>query len=195
MRSHCTPAAAIARRRAACAFAPGRQFARTSHVPQALNVRALVMDSSADTLDLLRHYLEHHGFDVETCNLARLRSEGKDLVAAVVDARPDVVIFDIALPYEQNWRVCSTLQADPRVTAPFVLTTTNRAAVERLTDARDVVEILGKPYDLDQFARAVRHAVGLPVGDEPHGDHSRSGVDRRAGDRRHGERRQTAAKE
>jgi DNA-binding response OmpR family regulator len=129
-------------------------------VADALRIRALVLNSSADTLDLLRHYLEVNGFEVETCNLARLRQEGADVAEAVVYANPDVVVFDVALPYETNWEICSALRRDPRVTMPFVITTTNRAAVERLTDdASGVIEILGKPYDLGDLAEAVRNAV------------------------------------
>jgi DNA-binding response OmpR family regulator len=162
-------------------------------VADTLPIRALVMDSSADTLDLLRQYLEFRGFEVETCNLARLRNDGVDVAETIVRARPDVVIFDIALPYEVNWEFCSTLRQDPRVHIPFVLTTTNRTAVERLTGARDVIEILGKPYDLEQFARAVHAAVrGGRDAAPPDGTGSaavRGDGDRRTGDRRREERR------
>jgi CheY-like chemotaxis protein len=170
----------------------GPFFAHQADVAEPSPIRALIMDSSADTLELLRQYLEFHGFEVETCNLARLRHEDADVAEAIVRARPDVVVFDIALPYETNWAMCSSLRRDPRVTVPFVLTTTNRAVVERLTGARDVIEILGKPYDLEQFAQAVVAAVRN--GQEPSAaggsrDEARGGADRRVGDRRRNNRR------
>jgi CheY-like chemotaxis protein len=161
-------------------------------VGEAKPVRALVMDSSADTLDLLRQYLEFHGFAVETCNLGRLRREGVDVADTVARVHPDVVVFDIALPYDVNWEMCSALQQDPRIDAPFVLTTTNRAAVERLTGARGVIEILGKPYDLEHLAEAVRAAVAAgdkAAGDAPPRSNARRGIDRRDRDRRREERR------
>jgi len=161
-------------------------------VAEAQPVRALVMNNSADTLDLLRHYLEFQGFAVETCNLGRLRREGIDVADTVADMHPDVVVFDIALPYDVNWEICAALQQDPRIDAPFVLTTTNRAAVERLTGAREGIEILGKPYDLEHVAEAVRAAVAsrdkTPGGAQPR-TNMRRGIDRRDRDRRREERR------
>jgi DNA-binding response OmpR family regulator len=179
-----------------CRSPLGHDLLQSNVVAEPIPIRALVMDSSVDTLDLLRQYLEFRGFEVETCDLARLRHDGADAAATIARARPDVVVFDIALPYEENWKLCASLRQDPRVSVPFVLTTTNRGAVERLTGARDVIEILGKPYDLEQFAEAVHSAVrasdDTQTAGEPRGD-TRRGVDRRIGERRREDRRRGPA--
>jgi hypothetical protein len=41
----------------------------------------------------------------------------------------------------------------------FVLTTTNKPALEKLVGETDALEIIGKPYDLRQVVAAVRTAL------------------------------------
>jgi hypothetical protein len=50
----------------------------------------------------------------------------------------------------------------------FVLTTTNKAVLEGITDSAelaDIHELIGKPYDLGQITQAVRSAVEAPSPD------------------------------
>lgn len=73
---------------------------------------------------------------------------------------PKVVVYDIAPPYEANFKLFQHLRAMPTVAGrQFVVTTTNKAQVEKLV-GRDyrVYEIIGKPTDLDQIVRAVKEA-------------------------------------
>ena len=42
---------------------------------------------------------------------------------------------------------------------PFVITTTNKPALDKLVGETEALEIIGKPYDLAQVVDAVRAAL------------------------------------
>jgi len=50
--------------------------------------------------------------------------------------------------------------AQPVQQCRFVLTTTNKPALDQLVGETEAIEIIGKPYDLDQVVAAVRSALG-----------------------------------
>ena len=72
---------------------------------------------------------------------------------------PRAVLWDIAIPYEANWaffqRVAASEAAQGRA---FVLTTTNKTALERLVGPTPVHEVVGKPFDIEVLAQVLRHA-------------------------------------
>ena len=146
--------------------------------------RVLVFDASPDTSDMLVEYFEYHGWTATAVNAHAVRRGDVDGAEIVQVHRPDAIVFDIALPYEEYWDVCRKLRADPRVRCPIVMTTTNVAALHRLTGAHEAaIEIVGKPYDLELLRAALSVAIGQRVPATTH-DVERRMFDRRAGDRR-----------
>lgn len=123
-----------------------------------------VFNTSEDTIEMLRHLFEHEGFVVVTAFTHALRDGKTDLEALMRQHQPTVVVYDIALPYEQNWRLFQHIRSSPAcVGVPFVLTTTNTAQVQRVASADEPIhEIVGKPYDLEQLVNAVKGAVARP---------------------------------
>jgi CheY-like chemotaxis protein len=147
-----------------------------------------VLDNSSDILELLTTDLQCRGCTVTTGSVSAIRHGEIDGPHAIEAAAPDVIVFDVALPYEANWQIAMTLQSDPRVRVPFVLTTTNATAVRRLI-GRDLIELVGKPYDLDTLYDVILRSVypetaadGTPSHDQS--SNRRSGVDRRTTVRR-----------
>lgn len=119
-----------------------------------------VFNTSEDTTDMLRVLLENAGFIVVTALTHALRDGKTDLEALMRQYRPTIIVYDVALPYEQNWRLLEHIRNSPACAAVrFVVTTTNAMHVRQFVGAEDILEIVGKPYDLGVLVRAVRNAA------------------------------------
>lgn len=120
-----------------------------------------VINGLQDTIDMLRFVLEDAGFRVVDTQARDVRRGQVDLAEFVQRHDAAVVLYDIAIPYDENWRALQERRAAPALaTTPFVVTTTNQRALEGVVGPTDAVEIIGKPYDLHRIVEAVRRAAG-----------------------------------
>jgi DNA-binding NarL/FixJ family response regulator len=143
-----------------------------------------VLDSDPDTIEMLKTWLEFHGFVAAVGNLIEFRLGHDSLVAFLDRTSPDVIVYDLGLPYETNYHFLQTVSAEPAFRrAALVLTTTNASVVQSLLGVQ-AIEIVGKPYDLGVLLDAIRAGgIGTAV------KSPESAADRRRGDRRKGDRR------
>ena len=121
---------------------------------------AVVLNTSADIIDLLRNALERAGIVTITAFTHDIRDGAVDFDAFIRQHAPDVIVYDIAPPYDANWKLFQHLSSRPAAKGrQFVITATNPAHVEKLV-GRDqhVYEVVGKAEDLGQIARAVKEA-------------------------------------
>lgn len=120
-----------------------------------------VVNSSEDTVEMLRACLQQHGFtSVVTGHVADFKSGVAAFPAFVSQHDPAVLVYDISLPYDQNWTFLKLLlDTDAMRGRGVVLTTTNKARLEELVGPTGAIEIVGKPYDLDQIVGAVEAAL------------------------------------
>ena len=115
------------------------------------------VDSSEDIVQLLADSLCLDGFRVVT-HATPLRRGSEPVIQFIAGLRPDACIYTIGLPYAASWAKFQALRgAVPDV--PFVLTTLNRRGLEGAVGPVDSIELLGKSFDLDEIARAVRRAL------------------------------------
>ena len=121
-----------------------------------------IINSSQDTVDMLREVLQQQGFtSIVTAHIDEIKSGKLDFVEFVGTHNPRVFVYDVSIPYVENWRALELLmKTDFMRSRRVVVTTTNKRALDSLLgEQTDAIEIIGKPYDIEQVVKAVEMAV------------------------------------
>jgi DNA-binding response OmpR family regulator len=115
----------------------------------------LIVEDDAAIRRLMAELVREEGFDrVLTAGLPQ------EALAVAAAQSLDLVILDVHLGAHSGIELAERLRALPRFSAPVLVTTAlpQRQAKE-LCDAAEACECLVKPFDIDEFLRAVRDCV------------------------------------
>jgi len=128
--------------------------------------RVAIFNSRPDFIEALRVALEADGFTTACAHLADIQNGMLDLLAFVHRHKPELIIYDLPRPYESHWNFLRLLkETDSLKAATWVLTTTDKQALEAAVGASGVVEIIfGEPYGVTDVVTAVGKA--FPVTSE-----------------------------
>lgn len=119
-----------------------------------------IVNTSEELSAMLAAVFRMEGFRTVVAYIPDLKRGQPSIEAFLAQNRPHVVVWDIAIPYEENWAFFQTVsQSEIGQRYRFVLTTTNKAALERLVGETPAHELVGKPFDIDEIVAAVRRAV------------------------------------
>ena len=120
-----------------------------------------LINSSPDVVDMIRITMEHAGMVLVSTMTHEIRDGEVDAEAFVRQHDPRVILYDIAPPYQANWLLFQHISSMPVMQGrQFIVTTTNERHVRSLVgEGKRLFEIVGKPYDLERLAAAVKDAL------------------------------------
>lgn len=124
------------------------------------SMKIAVMNTSHEVTEMVKAIFEDAGF--ETCDIFtyQLKYGETTFDEFLEENKPDVILYDIAIPYEENYMLFLALAKNMAVRKiPFILTTTNKKALEELVGDTNAYEIIGKPYDLDVLVKLTKRAI------------------------------------
>jgi DNA-binding NtrC family response regulator len=120
-----------------------------------------VINSSEDTVDMLRTCLQQEGFtSVVTTHVTDIKRGREDIIGFLATHDPQVLVYDVSIPYEENWNFLRLLMTSDEMDGRrVVITTTNKKVLESFVGKTDAIEIHGKPYDLQAIVESVQAAA------------------------------------
>lgn len=119
-----------------------------------------ILNSSEDVVRLIRSVLEDEGYTVATEHIEKIREGMVDLRQFLSNYRPNLILYDLAPPYKENWTFLQLLREIPDfVDIPLVLTTVNKRALESFVGQTQAFEVLGTRDNLAPLVEEINRSV------------------------------------
>ncbi len=118
-------------------------------------LRVLVVDDTDDVRELYAEHLMSCGYEVIQA------ADGKQALALVFEARPAIIVMDLAMPIMDGRTATRLLKCDPRSRAVPIIVVTGNAAPDQLRGVQDAGcdAILLKPCAPDALSVAIAHLL------------------------------------
>jgi DNA-binding response OmpR family regulator len=119
-----------------------------------------LFNASDDTIDMVQNLLTESGSEQTLiwCHFADLKKGNVDFGKYMDEHNPEVVIFDLSPPYDENWQFFKTMRDAKKMKGRgVVLTTTNKNRLDEVLgeDSR-ALEVVGRTKDLQEIDAAIK---------------------------------------
>ncbi len=123
-------------------------------------LKVAILNTSKEIVEVVQELFQSEGY--KTCGaFTYLFKDNESLFDEFIDSNnPDIIIYDIALPYKENFSLFKKLSGKMKANhVPFILTTTNKEALESMVGKTNTHELIGKPYDTQEIIDAVHRSL------------------------------------
>ncbi|MFH1020908.1 MAG: response regulator, partial [Pseudomonadota bacterium] len=119
---------------------------------ETIKEKILIVDDTADTVELLRKRFRAEGYDTMEA------FDGEEALAKIAENRPDLVILDVMMPKLDGFGVCKRLREDPATRHLPVLMLTAKSETPDKVRGLDIGadDYITKPFDYKELAARVR---------------------------------------
>ena len=119
-----------------------------------------LFNASDDTIDMIQKLLtaSDSGQTLIWCHFADLKKGIVNFDKYIAKHNPEIVIFDLSPPYDENWRYFKTMRDNKIMQRRgIVLTTTNKARLDEvLGEDSHALEVVGRTKDLREIDAAIK---------------------------------------
>jgi hypothetical protein len=119
-----------------------------------------LFNASDDTIDMIQRLLTKSGGSQSLiwCHFADLKKGVVNFESYMKKHNPEVVIFDISPPYDENWQYFKKMRdAKTMRGRGSVLTTTNKLRLDEvLKEDSHALKVVGKTADLEAINTAIK---------------------------------------
>jgi DNA-binding response OmpR family regulator len=121
--------------------------------------RILVADDEPSILLSLQVLLQKAGYEV------RVARNGEEVLQAVDEAMPDLIILDAMMPARSGYEVCQALRQQPRWRdVPIIMLTAKGRDVDREKGlALGANDYVTKPFSTRELVETVRRRLSAPT--------------------------------
>ena len=115
------------------------------------------VNASEDIVELLADVMKHEGWRAVT-HVSPSKLGPEPTIEFLRQVQPQACIYSVSIPYQDSWANFQQVRAALPLCA-WVVTTTNKRALDEIVGPTNTIEIMGKPFDIDHVAQAVRRAL------------------------------------
>ena len=127
--------------------------------PTPLTPLVAVLNSSADLVRILETALQEDGYRIVTL-VSTIADGAAGPLAFLRKHEPVATVYSISPPYQESWDILLEIRQQWQG-GHYVITTTNIGALRACVGPAEAIELIGKPFDLDEITQALRRVLAV----------------------------------